>query len=124
MSTPSLHLHYKDFITTTSFSALVPNTGIFALGFLFLVAFPFCLGDKFQRSILKAYVRFMSPMYRTPSSLYFRLLLNLSRTNALSSVLMPFLAFDTLYGAYVVVHLPNIHLMPFNCTFSSNVHHK
>lgn len=123
--TPSLHLHYKDFITTTSLSAFVQRISTFTLRFPVLEFFLFHRYDNFKRSTSKACVKFMSPVCRTPSNQY----LSGSRWILILD-LRPASSFDVLYelstlsyGDYLVVHLLNTHLMQSYRTFSSNVHH-
>ena len=104
--TPSLHLHYKDFLTTTSFSAIVPRISTFTLRLYLLGFFLYHRDDNFKRSILRAYVRFMSPLCRTPSNQYiffFRFPLDLSWASWRIPVLMSFIHISTLsYGAYLL----------------------
>jgi len=53
MSTPSLHFHYRNFITTTSWSAPVFCIGTLILAVLPLGFLPFHQYDRFPRSIRK-----------------------------------------------------------------------
>ena len=48
--TPSLHLHYRDFYTTTSWSAPVPRIGTLTLMGLPLEFLPYHRNDRFPRS--------------------------------------------------------------------------
>ncbi len=49
--TPSLHLHYRDFITTTSWSAPVPRIGTLMLVGSPLAFLPYHQDDRFPRSV-------------------------------------------------------------------------